>query len=55
MSIAFIALRPALDTYMEPLIGVACFVILLASWFGGVRYYKGIAAGRAQARTGLRE
>ncbi len=45
VSIAFIALRPALDMYMSPLIGVVCFAILLASWFGGVRYYKGIPAG----------
>jgi AGZA family xanthine/uracil permease-like MFS transporter len=45
VSIAFISLRPALDMYMNPLIGVVCFAILLASWFGGVRYYKGIPAG----------
>src|SRR5436190_1194247 len=24
---------------------VVCFVIILASWFGGVRYFKGIPAG----------
>ena len=45
VSIAFISLRPALDMYMSPLIGLVCFAILLASWFGGVRYYKGIPAG----------
>jgi AGZA family xanthine/uracil permease-like MFS transporter len=45
VSIAFISLRPALDMYMDPVIGIVCFAILLASWFGGVRYYKGIPAG----------
>jgi len=45
VSIAFISLRPALEMYMTPVIGVVCFAILLASWFGGVRYYKGIPAG----------
>src|SRR6478752_1437214 len=45
VSVAFISLRPALDMYMSPLIGLVCFAILLASWFGGVRYYKGIPAG----------
>src|ERR1700733_11389886 len=45
VSIAFISLRPALSMYMTPLIGIVCFAILLASWFGGVRYYKGIPAG----------
>ena len=43
--IAFISLRPALDMYLTPVIGVICFAILLASWFGGVRYFKGIPAG----------
>src|SRR5476649_2360013 len=45
VSIAFISMRPALDMYMTPVIGVVCFAILLASWVGGVRYYKGIPAG----------
>ncbi len=45
VSIAFISMKPALDMYMTPVIGVVCFVILLASWVGGVRYYKGIPAG----------
>lgn len=45
VSIAFISMRPALDMYMDPVIGLVCFAILLASWFGGVRYFKGIPAG----------
>lgn len=45
VSIAFISMRPALEMYMDPVIGVVCFAILLASWFGGVRYWRGIPAG----------
>src|SRR6186997_210389 len=45
VSIAFISLRPALEMFMTPVIGLICFTIILASWFGGVRYFKGIPAG----------
>ena len=45
VSIAFISMRPALEMFMTPVIGVVCFAIILASWFGGVRYFKGIPAG----------
>lgn len=45
VSIAFISMRPGLEMYMTPVIGIVCFAILLASWLGGVRYYKGIPAG----------
>ena len=44
VSIAFISLRPALEMFMTPVVGVVCFAIILASWFGGVRYFKGIPA-----------
>ncbi len=45
VSIAFISMRPALEMYLTPVIGIVCFAILLASWVGGVRYFKGIPAG----------
>ncbi len=45
VSIAFIALRPALEMYMTPALGVVCFSIILVSWFGGVRWFRGIPAG----------
>ena len=45
VSIAFISMRPALEMFMTPVIGVTCFAIILASWFGGVRYFRGIPAG----------
>ena len=45
VSIAFISMRPALEMFMTPVIGVVCFAIILLSWFGGVRYFKGVPAG----------
>ena len=45
VSIAFISLRPALEMFMTPVIGVICFAIIMLSWFGGVRYFRGIPAG----------
>jgi AGZA family xanthine/uracil permease-like MFS transporter len=44
VSITFIAMRPALQMILTPVIGITCFVIILLSWFGGVRY-RGIPAG----------
>jgi len=45
VSVAFISVRPALEMFMTPVIGFTCFAIIMASWFGGVRYYKGMPAG----------
>ena len=45
VSIAFISMRPALEMFMTPVIGITCFAIILASWFGGVRYFRGVPAG----------
>jgi AGZA family xanthine/uracil permease-like MFS transporter len=45
VSIAFISMRPALEMYMTPIIGVTCFAIILVSWFGGVRYFHNLPAG----------
>ena len=45
VSIAFISMRPALEMFMTPVIGIICFAIILASWFGGVRYFRGMPAG----------
>ncbi|HTD89067.1 MAG TPA: hypothetical protein VK663_00255 [Burkholderiales bacterium] len=52
VSIAFISMRPALEMYMTPVIGIVCFAILLASWFGGVRYFKGMPAGLVAIAVG---
>ncbi len=45
VSIAFISMRPALEMFMTPVIGVVCFSIIVVSWFGGVRYFRGVPAG----------
>src|SRR6187431_735238 len=52
VSIAFISLRPALEMFMTPVIGFVCFAIILLSWFGGVRYFKGIPAGLVAIAVG---
>jgi len=45
VSITFISMRPVLQMFLTPVIGVVCLAILLVSWFGGVRYFRGIPAG----------
>ncbi len=52
VSIAFISMRPALDMFMTPVIAIPCFAIILASWFGKVRYFKGIPAGLVAIAVG---
>ncbi|MFA5984778.1 MAG: regulator [Methylococcaceae bacterium] len=52
VSIAFISLRPALEMFMTPVVGVVCFAIIMASWFGGVKYFKGIPAGLVAIAVG---
>ena len=50
VSIAFISMRPALEMFMTPVIGVVCFAIILASWFGGVRYWQRHSGGPGRDR-----
>src|SRR6516164_610857 len=52
VSIAFISMRPAQDMFSTPLIGITCFAIILASWFGGVQYFRGIPAGLVAIAVG---
>ncbi len=53
VSITFISMRPALEMYMTPVIGVICFAIILVSWFGGFKYPKGIPAGLVAIAAGM--
>ena len=53
MSITFISMRPALEMYMTPVIGLTCFAIILVSWFGGFKYPKGIPAGLVAIAVGM--
>lgn len=45
VSVAFIAMRPALEMFMTPVIGLVCFGIIMVSWLGGMRYPRGLPAG----------
>ena len=45
VSVTFISMSPAVQMFLTPVIGLTCFTIILLSWFGGVRYFKGIPAG----------
>src|ERR1700710_347939 len=53
VSITFIAMRPALEMYMTPQIGLVCFAIILGGWFGGGKYPKGIPAGLVAIAVGM--
>src|SRR6266403_4722260 len=53
VSITFISMRPALEMYMTPQIGLVCFAIIMVSWFGGVKYPKGIPAGLVAIAVGM--
>jgi AGZA family xanthine/uracil permease-like MFS transporter len=53
VSVTFISMRPALEMYMTPQIGLICFAIILVSWFGGVKYMKGIPAGLVAIAAGM--
>jgi AGZA family xanthine/uracil permease-like MFS transporter len=53
VSVTFISMRPALEMYMTPQIGLICFAIILVAWFGGVKYPKGIPAGLVAIAAGM--
>ena len=45
-------MRPALEMYMTPQIGLVCFAIILVSWFGGIKYPRNIPAGLVAIAVG---
>ena len=45
ISITFISMSPAAQIFSTPVIGIICFAVIIASWFGGVRYPFGIPGG----------
>src|SRR3954462_11563957 len=53
VSVSFISMRPALEMFMTPVIGLTCFTIILVSWFGGFKYPKGIPAGLVAIAVGM--
>jgi len=52
VSITFIAMRPALEIFMTPVIGLTCFAIIMVSWFGGFKYPMNIPAGLVAIAVG---
>ena len=52
ISITFISMRPGLLVFETPLIGIVCFAIILANWFGGVRYFRGVPGGLVAIAAG---
>ena len=52
ISITFISMRPGLQIFETPLIGMVCLAIILANWFGGVRYYGGVPGGLVAIAAG---
>ncbi len=53
VSITFISMRPALEIYQTPVIGLTCFAIIMVSWLGGFKYPKGIPAGLVAIAVGM--
>jgi AGZA family xanthine/uracil permease-like MFS transporter len=53
VSVTFIAMRPALEMYMTPAIGIICFAVILVSWFGGVRFPRNVPAGLVAIIIGM--
>jgi AGZA family xanthine/uracil permease-like MFS transporter len=53
VSITFISMRPAAEMAMTPAIGLLCFGVILAAWFGGMRYGRGIPAGLVAIIVGI--
>jgi adenine/guanine/hypoxanthine permease len=51
VSITFISMKPALEMFMTPLVGLVCFAIILVSWFGGVKF-GGVPAGLVAIAAG---
>jgi AGZA family xanthine/uracil permease-like MFS transporter len=52
ISITFISLSPANQMFMTPIIGLICFGVILANWFGGVRYWRGVPGGLVAIAVG---
>jgi adenine/guanine/hypoxanthine permease len=51
VAITFISMKPALEMFMTPMVGVVCFAVILVSWFGGVKY-GGVPAGLVAIAAG---
>ena len=45
ISLTFISMSPAAQMFTSPFIGLTCFAVIMASWFGGVKYPKSVPGG----------
>jgi AGZA family xanthine/uracil permease-like MFS transporter len=52
ISVTFISMNPAAQVFSTPVIGVVCFAVILANWFGGVRYFGGVPGGLVAIAAG---
>src|SRR4051812_4011124 len=52
ISITFISMRPAALVFTTPVIGVVCFAVILANWFGRVKYFGGVPGGLVAIAVG---
>src|SRR6201992_983567 len=52
ISITFISMSPAAQVFSTPVIGVVCFAVILANWFGGVKYFGGVPGGLVAMAVG---
>src|SRR5580692_5311058 len=52
ISITFISMSPAAQVFTTPVIGVVCFAVILANWFGGVKYFGGVPGGLVAIAVG---
>ena len=53
ISITFISMRPALEMFMTPVIGLLCFAVILVSWFGAFKYPFAVPAGLVAIAAGM--
>ena len=52
ISLTFISMSPAAQTFSTPVIGLICFAIILVSWFGGLKYPGGVPGGLVAIAAG---
>ncbi len=53
ISVTFIAMRPALEMFMTPVIGIVCFAVIMVAWFGGLKYPRNMPAGLVAIAVGM--
>src|ERR1019366_2656696 len=52
ISLTFISMNPAAQVFSTPVIGVVCFAVILANWFGGVKDFGGVPGGLVAIAVG---